>query len=105
MPQIIKRDGRRETYRREKLLGGLERACQKRPISAETLASVVDSIEHSLTSSGQRELRSDQVGDWVMEALREIDGVAYLRFASVYKSYSDISQFLSEAARVRDDQR
>ncbi len=95
-PRIIKGDGSREDYDRLKILHGLQLACSKRPISAAQLDEVVDRVEARLLELGEREVSSDWVGSSVTEELRELDPVAYLRFASVYKAFSDIEQFLEE---------
>lgn len=100
LPLLVKRDGRREMFAREKVLSGLRRACQKRPISAETLDAVVDRVEATLADAQEREVPVSLVGDVIMRELKTIDGVAYLRFASVYQSFETIGEFLAEAARV-----
>ena len=100
LPQVVKRDGRREPYQREKLLAGLVRACEKRPISADALNQVADRIERHIGELGVREVEAKVLGDALMEELKGLDGVAYVRFASVYRSYSDISEFLTELASM-----
>jgi transcriptional repressor NrdR len=100
LPLLVKRDGRREIFAREKVLSGLRRACQKRPVSAETLDAVVDRVEAALADAQEREIPVSVVGDVIMSELKTIDGVAYLRFASVYHSFDTIGEFLAEAARV-----
>lgn len=93
---VIKKDGRREKFDRRKILGGLLRACEKRPIAYETLEGVVADIEHYFRHKGDGEIASDDVGAQVMGHLRELDEVAYVRFASVYKEFKDISHFAEE---------
>jgi transcriptional repressor NrdR len=93
---VVKRDQRREPYDREKLMQGLNIACRKRPISAQQLEEVADSIERALHESGERELSSQDLGFLVMERLRELDTVAYVRFASVYRRFEDVEAFVRE---------
>lgn len=100
LPAIVKRDERREPFCRDKLAAGLARACEKRPITIDTQARVIERIERRLAESGEREVPSAVVGDAMMEELKGLDGVAYLRFASVYRSYQDIREFLEEISRV-----
>lgn len=100
LPAIIKSDDRREAYDRSKLLAGISRACEKRPISVDDQTALVDRIEKRLAASLEREVSSKAVGDLVMHELKSLDGVAYLRFASVYQSFQDISDFLAEAHAV-----
>ncbi|GAC1352605.1 MAG: hypothetical protein NVSMB1_17140 [Polyangiales bacterium] len=104
-PLIIKKDGRRENYDRSKLLEGLRRACQKRPIPTENIERVVDAIERELQELNEREVPSSAIGERVMAHLRELDLVAYLRFASVYRSFDDIGEFLDELHRLTQKQR
>ena len=89
---VIKKDGRRESFSREKILNGLLRACEKRPIAAERLHSIVDGLEADLLRQGLDEVKSSEM----MEALHELDEVAYVRFASVYRHFKDLNQFLEE---------
>lgn len=93
---VIKKDGRREPFSREKILNGLLRACEKRPIPAERLNELVDSLEADLLREGVDEIPSHEIGKRVMEALRDLDEVAYVRFASVYRHFKDVNQFLEE---------
>ncbi len=95
-PLIVKKDGRRETFDREKVLSGLKRACEKRPVSANQLEETVVSIERMLQGSGEKEVPSSIIGEAVMRRLQELDEVAYVRFASVYRSFHDISEFMEE---------
>lgn len=96
VPMVIKKDGRREAFERAKILGGLKKACEKRPISMNDLEGVVDSIEKKLAGMGVKEIPSSWIGEEVMSALREMDKVAYVRFASVYRQFKDINEFLQE---------
>jgi transcriptional repressor NrdR len=93
---VIKKDGRRESFSREKILNGLLRACEKRPIPAERLHSIVDGLEADLLRQGLDEVKSSDIGERVMEALHQLDEVAYVRFASVYRHFKDLNQFLEE---------
>lgn len=95
LPLIVKKDGRREPFDRMKVIGGLRRACEKRPVSSETLDRIVDRIERELVDSGEKEVASSFVGERCMEALRDTDPVAYVRFASVYRSFKDIHEFMN----------
>jgi transcriptional repressor NrdR len=93
---VIKKDGRREALDRNKLLAGLHRACEKRPVSAKALAGLVDEIEQLVHDSPDRELEARVIGEKVMERLRELDSVAYVRFASVYRQFEDVQEFMTE---------
>ncbi len=94
--RVIKRDGRHEELDRRKLMNGIERACEKRPISAQQIESIVDTILAELESEFEREVPSTMIGQKVMDQLEELDEVAYVRFASVYRRFRDVNQFLSE---------
>lgn len=102
-PRITKSDGRREPFSEEKLRGGLLRAVQKRPVEMEKIDVAVSNIMHKLRATGDKEVKSIQVGDWVMEQLRGIDQVAYVRFASVYRKFEDVRAFLEEIERVENE--
>ena len=93
---LIKKDGRRETFDRVKVLVGLKKACEKRNISINTLEQFVDELERELQEMGENEIPSSVVGEWVMSKLHELDDVAYVRFASVYREFKDINDFMSE---------
>ena len=95
LPAIVKRDGRRTDYERAKLKGSLTVALRKRPVSAEALEDVIEGIEARLRQCGEKEVDSTQLGEWVMRALRKLDKVAYVRFASVYRSFDDVSEFVT----------
>lgn len=96
MPLVVKKDGRREAYDRAKVLSGLHLACQKRPVSSESIDIVVERAERRLQELGEREVSSSFIGEQVMRGLQELDDVAYVRFASVYRSFQDIGEFMSE---------
>ncbi len=96
LPSIIKKDGRREPFDRDKILSGITKACQKRPISTEAIEASVDRIEHELQERGLKEIKSSEIGERVMKELHDLDDVAYVRFASVYRSFKDISEFMAE---------
>lgn len=93
MPRIIKQNGSREPFDEQKLRGGFLRALEKRPVSVEEIEKWITQIKHQLRATGERELPSDDVGGHVMEALKAMDQVAYVRFASVYRSFQDLSEF------------
>ena len=93
---VIKKDGRREPFSREKILNGILRACEKRPIPAEKIHDIVDAIENDLVRQGVDEVQSSVVGERVMEELHRLDEVAYVRFASVYRHFKDLNEFLEE---------
>lgn len=103
LPLVVKKDMRREPFDRQKLLGGIRKACDKRAISRERIEQVVDSIEQELMESGEREVSADLLGEKVMVRLRELDEVAYVRFASVYRSFRDIAEFQKELDRIKSD--
>jgi transcriptional repressor NrdR len=96
MPMLIKKDGRREAWDRHKVVEGLQKACEKRPVSMEQIDEFVDSLERELQDMGEREIPVKLVGERVMDGLRKLDGVAYVRFASVYRQFKDLSEFLAE---------
>ena len=100
---VIKKDGRRERFSRKKLLEGILRACEKRPIALEVLEEAVGEIEYSLHHAGGGEISSQRLGEMVMDKLRVIDEVAYVRFASVYRQFKDVSKFLEELESLLED--
>ncbi|HAZ61874.1 MAG TPA: transcriptional regulator NrdR, partial [Gammaproteobacteria bacterium] len=102
-PRIIKRDGRREPFNEEKLLAGIQRALEKRPVQTERIDQALLNIKRRLRATGEREVASRRLGDWVMEQLRLLDEVAYVRFASVYRSFEDVRAFLEEIERLERD--
>lgn len=96
LPQVCKKDGRREPFDRMKIISGIVKACEKRPISKAEIELVVDRLETRLQESTEREISTTTIGEWVMKELHEMDEVAYVRFASVYRSFRDISEFMQE---------
>jgi len=98
---VIKTDGRRESFDRHKILAGLLKATQKRPVSVIQLEKIVDEIEARLTEKVEREMPSTEIGELIMERLHEIDEVAFVRFASVYRRFKDVSQFVEEVKDLR----
>jgi transcriptional repressor NrdR len=96
LPMVVKKDGRREGFDRQKVLEGLKLACQKRPVGADQLEAVVDGIERRLQEMGEKEVPSSVIGEAVMRELARLDEVAYVRFASVYRSFKDLGEFMSE---------
>ncbi len=105
MPRIVKRDGSREPFNEDKLLHGLLTALEKRPVGVEQIEAAMNRITHRLRSTGERELPSRRVGEEVMTELRELDGVAYVRFASVYRDFQDVSEFQAEIQKLKSDLR
>ena len=101
MPRVIKRDGTREPFDEEKLKVGLTKALEKRPVSVDQIEAALTHIKHRLRETGERELPSLQVGEEVMTALRTLDAVAYVRFASVYRDFHDVSQFTEEIQKLK----
>ena len=102
---VVKRDGRREQYSREKLLTGLVKACEKRPVSHEQLEKIVDEIEAAIFGKFKNEVKSTELGNLVIEKLQGLDEIAYVRFASVYRQFKDINQFMSEVRGLLDRQK
>jgi len=100
--QVVKRDGRREDFDREKLLAGVRKACTKRPISSEAIQSLVSQVEAEIADSGKLEIASEKIGQMIMERLRELDQVAYIRFASVYLPIADVESLRQEIDRLLD---
>jgi len=96
IPLVIKKDGRREHFDREKLKSGIMKACEKRQVSVDEIERFIDELERSIQEQGDREIPSETIGRKVMEYLRELDDVAYVRFASVYRSFKDLKEFMSE---------
>ena len=100
---VIKKDGGREAFSRSKILNGILRASEKRPISLETIEETVDDIEREVRSGQEREVASEFIGELVMDKLRVLDDVAYVRFASVYRQFKDIDRFIEELQQLRKD--
>ena len=105
MPLVIKKDGRRESYDRVKVVSGLKRACEKRPVSINTIEVVADRIERGLQERGEKEVPSSVIGEAAMRELHDIDQVAYVRFASVYRSFKDISEFMVELEELLEERK
>jgi transcriptional repressor NrdR len=103
LPRIIKRDGRRDPFSEDKLRAGILRALEKRPISLERIEDMINHVIRKARSCGEREISTQQIGEWVMEELRHIDQVAYVRFASVYRSFQDLHQFSEEIRRLEQN--
>ena len=100
---VIKRDGTRQAFDRNKVLNGMLRACEKRPVPLPQLEAAVDDIEQILQNSLEREVRSEQIGELVMERLKPMDEVAYVRFASVYRQFKDINSFMAELNKILEE--
>jgi transcriptional repressor NrdR len=96
MPMLVKKDGRREAWDRHKVLEGLKKACEKRPVSMAVLEDFVDQVERKLQDMGEKEIPVDIIGERLMEGLRDLDEVAYVRFASVYRQFKDLNEFMDE---------
>jgi len=105
LPLVVKKDGRREPFDRMKIFIGLKKACEKRPVSITVLEKVVDKIEHVVQEKGEKEIASKMIGEAVMNELFHLDHVAYVRFASVYRSFKDISEFMNELTDLLDRQK
>jgi|ERR1035437_8597256 transcriptional repressor NrdR len=103
LPMVIKKDGRREAFDKNKILAGLTKACEKRPISVEKLYEVIDDIEKQLYSRMEKEVSSNIIGEMLMEKLAKLDEVAYVRFASVYRQFKDINAFTKELQKFLTD--
>ena len=103
MPLVVKKDGRREPYDREKLISGLQKAVEKRPVSMDQLEALVAEVEARVLERGEKEVPSSLLGEEVMRRLRALDQVAYVRFASVYRSFRDIEEFMDELKGLLDD--
>lgn len=105
LPVVVKKDGRRESFDRNKILVGLKKACEKRPISIGTIEAVTDRIEKRIQEMGETEIESRIVGEEVMKELHQLDQVAYVRFASVYREFKDIDQFMDELKTLTQQRR
>ncbi|MEK7447812.1 MAG: transcriptional regulator NrdR [Patescibacteria group bacterium] len=97
---VVKKDGTKESFSREKMVIGIEKALEKRPITAVQIEEFINSIERKVKSQGLSEIKSSKIGDFVLEGLRKMDDVAYLRFASVYKSFKDVESFKKELEKI-----
>ncbi len=96
LPLVVKKDGRRQPFERAKIIAGMQRACEKRPVSIEQIEALVDQLERRFQESGDKEISASLIGEAVMDALHEVDQVAYVRFASVYRQFKDINEFMTE---------
>lgn len=99
---VVKRDGRRQPFDRKRILAGLVKACEKRPVSMETLEDLTDAIEKAISKEQDREVSSKRIGELIMEKLADLDEVAYVRFASVYRQFRDVNQFMDELKTMLD---
>jgi transcriptional repressor NrdR len=104
-PVVVKKDGRREPFQREKIAEGIERACQKRPISVEDIEEFIDLLEQSFQDSGRKEISTTEIGERVMARLHEWDDVAYVRFASVYRQFKDPADFVQELKELQESRK
>ncbi|MBT0585814.1 transcriptional regulator NrdR [Alteromonas oceanisediminis] len=102
MPRVVKRDGTRDPFNEDKMRAGMQRALEKRPVSTEQIEECIVKLKSALRATGEREVSSEMVGNLIMDALKELDKVAYVRFASVYRSFEDIREFGEEIARLGD---
>lgn len=103
LPQVIKSDGRREPFNDKKLHNGLSRALEKRPVDTDAIEKIIGRVRHKLMASGEGEISSRRIGEWIMEELKELDPVAYVRFASVYRSFQDLNAFRDEVQRLQNE--
>lgn len=104
MPMVIKKDDRREPFDRNKILSGLQTACQKRPVPVAVMEEIVERIEKGLQEKGEKEIKSSTIGETVMLELHDLDEVAYVRFASVYRSFKDINEFMDELKDMLEEE-
>jgi len=100
IPRLVKRDGERVPFNEDKLRAGILRALEKRPVPSDKIELAINHIKHRMRTVGEREIHTNQIGEWVMEALRQLDEVAYVRFASVYRRFADIQEFRQEIERL-----
>ncbi len=105
LPMVVKKDGRREAFNSQKILNGIEKACQKRPISVETQEKIVQKIVKTFQENGEKEISYNDVGELVIKELYALDDVAHVRFASVYKSFKDINEFINELSEILKSKR
>lgn len=105
LPMVVKKDGRRESFDRLKLRAGILKACEKRPVSIEHVDAMVEVVERKLHALFVKEVPSRQIGDYLMEELRKVDTIAYVRFASVYREFSDVNEFVDTLEKLRGEQR
>jgi transcriptional repressor NrdR len=105
LPMVVKKDGRRELFDRQKIVSGLKKACEKRPVSSSAIEQTADRIEQALQERGEKEVPSSVIGEAVMRELHQLDKVAYVRFASVYRSFKDVSEFMHELEELIEERR
>ena len=105
LPLVVKKDGTRESFDRMKILGGIKKACEKRPVGIEEIEKAVSKLESRFTELGEREITSRAVGEAVMDELKTLDEVAYVRFASVYREFRDINEFMKELKDILDNKK
>jgi len=105
LPMVIKKDGRRESFNRDKIIEGIKKSCQKRPVSVTSIEEFVDSLEVYFQELGKKEIESKEVGERVIQNLKEWDEVAYVRFASVYRQFKDINEFMAELEDILKSRR
>lgn len=105
MPRVVKRDGTRHPFDEEKLREGMQKALEKRPVSVEQIEAALEQIKHALRATGEREIKSQAVGELVMQELKKLDQVAYVRFASVYRSFQDVNAFREEIQKLEEDKK
>src|ERR1035437_2014678 len=105
LPMVVKKDGRRELFDRQKIISGLKKACEKRPISIAAIEETADRIEQALQERGEKEVPSSAIGEAVMRELHTLDKVAYVRFASVYRSFKDVGEFMRELEELIEERR
>lgn len=100
---VVKKDGNRQVFNRNKLLNGIIKACEKRPVSMTVIEKAVEDIEKNLSNSLEKEVKSEEIGEMIMEKLKNIDEVAYVRFASVYRQFKDVNSFMDELKKILDE--
>ncbi len=105
LPLVVKKDGRREPFDRKKIMMGIQKACEKRPVSVERIERVVENLEKRFQESGAKEIPGSAVGEAVMQELHDLDQVAYVRFASVYRSFKDLNEFMAELKELLDEEK
>jgi transcriptional repressor NrdR len=105
LPLVVKKDGRREPFDRKKIMVGIQKACEKRPVSVERIERVVENLEKRFQESGAKEIPCSAVGEAVMQELHDLDQVAYVRFASVYRSFKDLNEFMAELKELLDEEK
>jgi transcriptional repressor NrdR len=105
LPLVVKKDGRREPFDRKKMMIGIQKACEKRPVSVDTIEKLVEKVEKRIQESSEKEIPSSTVGEDIMHELHDLDQVAYVRFASVYRSFKDLNEFMTELKELLDEEK